>query len=76
MKLADFLSERSISVPEFGRRIGLSAESVRRYCDGHRIPKRSVMSKIFEETGGAVAANDFFGLTSEGKSSQSAQAAE
>jgi hypothetical protein len=62
MKLADFLSEKNITGPDFGRQIGVSGESVRRYCDGERIPKRSVMVLIFEVTGGLVSANDFFGI--------------
>ena len=74
MKLSDFLSERGISGPEFGRRINVSAEAVRRYCES-RVPKPNVMRKIVLETDGMVTANDFFGIE-EPSSSQTVQAAE
>jgi hypothetical protein len=62
MKLTDFLAERKIKAVEFGPKIGVSPQAVRRYCLGARIPDRKTMARIFSITDGAVAANDFFGL--------------
>ena len=68
MKLAEFLADRIIKPADFGGQIGVSYEAVRRYCTGERIPDREVMARIFSATDGAVTANDFFGLESEGQS--------
>jgi len=62
MKLSDFLADRNIGVPEFGRRIGVSAETIRRYCDEGRVPKPIIMRRIFAATDGLVTPNDFAGL--------------
>lgn len=62
MKLRDWLDDNSVSVPEFATRIGRTPEAVRRYTNGERIPDREAMPLIAAETGGAVTANDFFGI--------------
>lgn len=62
MKLADFLTARNISAPEFGRRIGVSGETVRRYCQGMRTPRRVQMALIKTATEGQVTPNDFVDL--------------
>jgi hypothetical protein len=62
MKLSDFLAERNIKAVDFGPRIGVSPQAVRRYCLGERIPDRKTMARIFGATEGLVDANDFFGL--------------
>ena len=74
MKLADYLADRSIKPADFGGQIGVSYEAVRRYCTGERIPDREVMARIFGATGGAVTANDFFGLEVAGHSAPEAAA--
>lgn len=61
-KLRDWLDDHSVSVPEFATRIGRTPEAVRRYTNGERIPDREAMPLIAAETGGAVTANDFFGI--------------
>jgi DNA-binding transcriptional regulator YdaS (Cro superfamily) len=46
----------------FAKSIGVSAETVRRYLNGERIPDKKRMSRIALATHGQVTANDFFGL--------------
>lgn len=43
--------------------IDVTPQAVERYVNGKRIPEPEVMAKIFEVTGGAVSANDFYGIT-------------
>jgi len=44
---------------EFGRRINVAAETVRRYRAGERWPDREQMQSIVAATDGAVRPNDF-----------------
>lgn len=62
MTLNEYIAQQGITASEFARRLGVSAETVRRYREGERIPRREEMQRIFEVTGGAVAPNDFFPL--------------
>ncbi|MFC4255409.1 XRE family transcriptional regulator [Altererythrobacter xixiisoli] len=62
MNLKDWLSDQGLRNADFAKRIDCTAEAVRRYANGDRIPGRDIMPKIVEETGGAVTANDFFDL--------------
>lgn len=62
MKLADYMRAQSLSRAEFAGRIGVSAETVRRYLECGRIPTPKVMEKIALATGCQVTANDFFGI--------------
>jgi len=62
MTLRDWLADNGVSNAEFGRRIDRTAEAVRRYASGERIPDRETMPMIMRVTGGEVSANDFFGL--------------
>lgn len=62
MKLRDWLDANGVTVPELATRINRTPEAVRRYANGERIPDREAMPLIAAETGGAVTANDFFGI--------------
>ena len=62
MKLSEYLSRTSTPRQDFAETIGVSAETVRRYVAGQRIPEKEIMSKIAAVTGGQVTANDFFGI--------------
>ena len=42
--------------------IGVTPSAVYRYADGTRIPGRETMPKLVKLTGGAVTANEFFGI--------------
>lgn len=63
MKLREWLDENGVTNPAFGERIGRSAEAVRRYAIGDRIPDKETMPLIVVATGGGVTPNDFFDLT-------------
>jgi hypothetical protein len=60
MKLAAYLAEKDIGNAEFGVEIGRTAEAVRRYALGLRIPDRKTMPRIVNATGGLVGPADFF----------------
>ena len=62
MTLGDWLKNEKVSVSDFATRIGRTAESVRRYVSGDRIPDRETMPLIVRHTDSAVTANDFFGI--------------
>lgn len=62
MTLKDWLEAEDMKVGEFATLIGRSSESVRRYVAGERIPDKETIPLIFEQTGGCVTANDFFGI--------------
>jgi transcriptional regulator with XRE-family HTH domain len=60
--LQEYLAEARIDRHQFADRISVSAETVRRYLNGDRIPDKKIMGRIALTTGGKVTANDFFGL--------------
>ncbi len=62
MTLKDWLAEKQLSPADFAVRIGRTAESVRRYANGERIPDKETMPLIAAETENVVTANDFFGI--------------
>ena len=63
MTLKDWLSRDGAPTrPQFAARLGRTAEAVRRYEEGERIPDRETMPLIARETEGEVTANDFFGI--------------
>ncbi|HTE37540.1 MAG TPA: helix-turn-helix transcriptional regulator [Reyranella sp.] len=43
-------------------KLGVSYNSARRYIVGERLPSPDVMRKIAKLTGGAITANEFFGI--------------
>lgn len=59
MQLARYLATNKLSKRRFGRIIGVTEESVRRYCSGERFPTPDILNKIRLATKGAVTANDF-----------------
>lgn len=62
MRLRDWLTAKKMDFREFGETIGRTAEAVRRYANGERIPDRDTMPLIFSATDGAVTANDFYDI--------------
>lgn len=62
MTLKDWLAREGLSNTEFGSMINRTAEAVRRYANGERIPDRETMPIIVKATNGEVTANDFFSL--------------
>lgn len=74
MRLAKWLTENGVSNPDFGKRIDRSAEAVRRYANGERVPDREAMIAIDRETSGQVTPNDFFGIKTRPTPAQQAAA--
>ncbi len=72
MILKEWLEKEGVSIPQFAERICRTAESVRRYTAGERIPDKATMPLIAMETGGEVTANDFFAIVGSGVSKLSA----
>jgi len=66
MLLQDWLAREGLTFGQFGGAIARSAEAVRRYANGERIPDRETMTAIVRETCGHVTPNDFYGLTAHG----------
>lgn len=66
MLLQDWLAREGLTFGQFGGAISRSAEAVRRYANGERIPDRETMAAIVRETGSHVMPNDFYGLTAHG----------
>jgi hypothetical protein len=62
MQLQDWLAREGLTYGQFGGAISRSAEAVRRYANGTRIPDREAMTGIVRETGGKVMPNDFYGV--------------
>lgn len=60
MQLRDWLERQGLSYTQFGSAISRSAEAVRRYANGERVPDRQTMQKIVQQTGGQVMPNDFY----------------
>jgi predicted transcriptional regulator len=60
MKLASYLSDNNISHEAFAEMIGTSQVAVSRYAKGVRTPRREIMLRIAQATGGQVAPADFF----------------
>lgn len=60
MTIDEFLQTQSINAAEFAKKLGVSAETVRRYANGSRTPAREVMKRIVDVTEGAVTPNDFY----------------
>ncbi len=59
MKLSAYLTNNGIADADFAAAIGVERQAVHRYKSGLRFPNKSVLTKIFEKTGGQVTANDF-----------------
>lgn len=60
MNLGDYLRENDLSPRAFAELVGVTDEAIRLYVANARLPRRDVMQKIAEATGGMVRPNDFF----------------
>jgi predicted transcriptional regulator len=60
MTLAQWLRLASVSQADFARMIGVTQATVCRYAAGARIPRRAMMARIEQATGGQVTAADFY----------------
>lgn len=64
MKLSEFLRHNQVTLTEFAVQIGTTTATVSRIVDGLVIPRRKLLLRIFEETGGVVTPNDLTGIPS------------
>ena len=65
MLLATFLNDSGMTASDFADRIEVSAEAVRLYLAGKRIPNKNVMPRIIATTNGKVRPNDFYETAAE-----------
>lgn len=63
MTLGEWVRTKGMSHDDLAARLGCDRSTVSRYVSGHRMPRRPVLERITEITGGEVTANDF--LTAE-----------
>ena len=72
MTLREWLDAHDKTNAQFAEMIGRTAEAVRRYALGTRIPDRETMPLIIEATEGSVTANDFFGIAEDAQQADAA----
>lgn len=61
MTLDQYLADNGIAETDFAAMIGTSQPNVNRLRKG-QVPSKELMAAIYDKTGGAVRADDFFGL--------------
>lgn len=62
MKLSEFLRQNRTTLTEFAAQIGTTTATVSRIADGIVVPRRRLLVRIFEVTGGKVTPNDLTGI--------------
>ncbi len=70
MTLDQYLTSRQIKEADFATELGVTQPTVNRLRKG-QVPGKELMTAIFVKTGGAVRADDFFGI---GKAEQASAA--
>jgi transcriptional regulator with XRE-family HTH domain len=73
MNLDDYLTLKNLARPAFADLIGTTPQSLARYLDRSRIPKKETMVRIAEVTSGLVTANDFYGTEAAPTTEQATQ---
>lgn len=61
MRLREFLKSNNLQMAEFAEKIGTTGPTVCRIAGG-QMPRRDLMIKIYEATGGLVTPNDLVGI--------------
>lgn len=62
MLLSHFLKTHGITLAAFAEEIGTTAATVSRISDGLVVPRRKLLVRIYEATGGLVCPNDLTGI--------------
>lgn len=62
MQLSEFLRLNEVTLTDFAARIGTTTATVSRIADGLVVPRRKLLIRIHEETGGLVTPNDLTGI--------------
>lgn len=60
MKLSTYLALPHVNRQEFAAALGVHVDSLYKWERGDRTPRRDMLTKIAEQTGGAVRPADFF----------------
>jgi len=64
MRLREFLKSNNLQMAQFGQQIGTTGPTVCRIAGG-QVPRRELMVKIYEATGGLVTPNDLVGIATD-----------
>lgn len=59
MTLTEFLTREKLSDADFAARVGCTKSAVIKWRRRERMPRGEALTRIIDETGGAVTANDF-----------------
>ncbi|MGJ8626276.1 MAG: hypothetical protein ACSHXB_04875 [Sulfitobacter sp.] len=62
MRLNDFLHSSGVTMTDFAEQIGTTTATVSRIADGLVVPRRKLLERIYEVTGGQVTPNDLTGI--------------
>ncbi len=62
MTLEKYLIKHGLTSVAFAEKVGVDQSTIHRLRKRDQIPSRDLMDRIFKATGGAVRADDFFGL--------------
>lgn len=61
MTLKQYMDKHEISLSDMASKLGVSLGGLRKNLSGERFPRRALLKKIENVTGGAVTAKDFVG---------------
>jgi len=61
VQLTDFLIKQNLSMGAFARLVGTTTATISRIADGSVMPRKTLLLRIHEATGGQVTANDLTG---------------
>jgi transcriptional regulator with XRE-family HTH domain len=75
MTLKEYLALPGNSATKLADAAGVSISTITRAANGDTIPNKDLMSAIFEQTGGIVTPNDFFGCVAAVETAPAAEAA-
>ena len=62
MELKKYLDTNNIKYEDAAQQIGVDQSTITHWTNGRSIPRREVMRRIHNWSGGAVTANDFYGI--------------
>ncbi|MEO0486893.1 MAG: helix-turn-helix transcriptional regulator [Pseudomonadota bacterium] len=62
MQLKEFLKKNGLQMSEFGAMVGTTGATICRIANG-QVPRKALMAKIHEATGGQVSPNDLVGVS-------------
>lgn len=62
MTLAEYIRANDLTETAFAAKLGVNQSTVHRACKQGHIPSVGIMAAIFEETGGKVRPDDFYGV--------------